>query len=70
MYFRVGYFIIKKLAKLKITFEQKCSLAPLLAGWLCPKWSDKVVQYYNVASTGLKKNDKLVVVFDTRVIAP
>ena len=45
---------LKNLAKVKITFEQKCSLAPLLAGWLCPKWSDKVVRY-NVAPTGLKK---------------
>lgn len=52
--FQSWLFHNKKLAKVKITFEQKCSLAPLLAGWLCPNWSDKVVRY-NVAPTGLKK---------------
>ena len=52
--FQSWLFHNEKLAKVKITFEQKCSLAPLLAGWLCPNWSDKVVRY-NVAPTGLKK---------------
>ena len=48
--FQSCLFHDEKSGKVKITFEQKCSLAPLLAGWLCPKWSDKVVRY-NVAPT-------------------